>query len=432
MRIIVFGLGHVGATAAACLAEAGHEVHGVDVDPEAVAAVAEGRALARERGLRRLLRRHRATGRLTAATSAGERLAAADLALVCVATPQGPAGGLDLGAVTALTRELGGAVRRRTQGEPLLLVYRSTLPPGATQGLLLPLLAEAAGQGPGERYEVAYNPEFLRQGSAVADFQHPARIVLGERHPGVTRRLGGLYAGFAAPVLEVSFVVAEMAKLVDNGWHALKVAFANEVGRAALAAGVEPGAVMAVLIADTGRNLGLSYLQPGGPFGGSCLAKDLAALVADAREAGLALPVLEGVAPSNRHHLGWLAGRVGAQVPPPGPILQVGLSYKPGTDDLRGSPLLELAQTLAASGYELVLHDPDLAPARLDAICRRLKATARPTREAALAAAAEVPLVLLGKTVPGLPERLPPGVRVLELAGLRGAWGLEPVALTRG
>ena len=276
------------------------------------------------------------------------------------------------------------------------------MPPGTTEGVLLPLLAEAAGEGPGQHCEVAFNPEFLRQGSAVADFQRPARIVVGERWPGASRRLGGLYDHLTAPLLEVPLAVAELAKLVDNGWHALKVAFANEVGRACLASGLDPRAVTAVLLADAERNLGAGYLRPGGPYGGSCLPKDLAALLAHAGMAELSLPVLEGVGRSNALHLAWLAGRVRARLPPPGLVLQLGLSYKPTVPTTCRSPLLELARTLVVEGYELLLHDPDLTPAWLRAAAGALGAAARPSLAAALSPASGVRLVLVGKPVPGL------------------------------
>jgi GDP-mannose 6-dehydrogenase len=363
-----------------------------------------------------------AAGRVTAATAPDDRLLEAACALVCVPTPPAPAGGgLDLSALRGVTRELGAAIRRRRAAAPLLVVYRSTVPPGTTEGVLLPLLAEAAGEAPGGRYEVAFNPEFLRQGSAVADFQKPARIVLGERRPGASRRLGGLYDHLTAPLLEVPIAVAELAKLVDNGWHALKVAFANEVGRACVAGGLDPRATMGVLLADGERGLGAAYLRPGAPYGGSCLPKDLDALLAHAEAAGLSLPVLAGVGPSNARHLAWLVARVRARLPPPGPVLQLGLSYKPGTDDLRRSPLLELARALVAEGYDLLLHDPDLAPSRLRAAAAAIGAAARPSLAAALRPASGVRLVLIGKPIGGFPDARPPGgPPLLDIVGLTG------------
>jgi GDP-mannose 6-dehydrogenase len=267
---------------------------------------------------------------------------------------------------------------------------------------------------------VAYHPEFLRQGSAVADVRAPARIVLGERFKGATRRLHGLYGDGTAPWFEVPFAVAEMAKLVDNGWHALKVAFANEIGRSCVAAGIDPQAVMAVFRADGEGNLGRGYLRPGGPYGGSCLPKDLAALLTLAQEAGLALPALAGAAPSNALHLAWLVARVRAKVPPPGPILQLGLSFKAGSDDLHGSPLMELARELAAAGYALTLHDPDVPPERLRAAAADLGALARPDLAQALGPAAGIRLILVGKPIEGL-DRLPAaGPPRVDIAGFVG------------
>lgn len=421
MRVVLYGLGLVGTATAAALAAAGHEVLGVDPEPERVAALARGRAGFREPGLDELLARGLAQGRIAAARDAGDRLEAAELALVCVGTPPTGDGGLDLAALLGLTARLGAAVRRRPKSRPLLLVHRSTVPPGTMDGRVLPLLAEAAGEGPGSRYEVAYHPEFLRRGSAVADLAAPARIVVGERHPGASRRLFGLYAqDSGAPWFEVPFAAAELAKLADNAWHALKVAFANEVGRAATAAGAEPEAVMAILRADRARNLGPAYLRPGEPYGGPCLPKDLEALLRRARGAGLELPALAGVAPSNASHLAWLVARIRAKLPPPGPVLQLGLAFKAGTDELKGSPLLDLARALRAEGYELLLHDPDLAPARLRAAAATLGAAARPSLAAALRPGAGARLVLVARPVAGLAERLPAGLPVLSLAGLEG------------
>jgi GDP-mannose 6-dehydrogenase len=290
--------------------------------------------------------------------------------------------------------------------------------------LLLPALEAAAGEPPGRRYEVAYNPEFLREASAVEDYRAPPKIVVGERARGATRRLRGLYDGIAAPFLEVPFAVAEMAKLVDNGWHALKVAFANEIGRVCVGQGLAPGAVMEILLADTKLNLGPAYLRPGGPYGGSCLPKDVAALLALADEAGLALPLLAGTQASNRHHLDWLLALIRAKVRPPGPILQLGLSFKAGTDDLRDSPLLALAEALLADGYTLAIHDPDIDLARLTGANQALaRGRAAPVLErlgAGLEGAASARLVLLGKPIPGIWARLPAGTALLDLTRLEG------------
>src|SRR3954452_25290156 len=214
LRIAVLGLGHVGATNMACLAAAGHQLLGVDVNPDKVAAVAAGRSPAVEPLLDKLLREAVAAGRASASPSLEGDPDRLDLVLVCVGTPAGVDGGLDLGRLLECATQLGGFASRRGAAGPLLVVFRSTMPPGTMQNLLLPALEQAAGEPPGPRWEAACNPEFLREGTAVADFRAPPKIVIGERAPGITRRLRGLYDDVAAPLLEVPFAVAEMGKLV--------------------------------------------------------------------------------------------------------------------------------------------------------------------------------------------------------------------------
>ena len=408
---------------AACLARAGHEVLGVDVNPAKVALVRAGRSPVVEPGLDALLADGVASGRLRAAGALdGDAGDAAELAFVCVGTPA-RRGRLDLGHLLDCLGELGRAVRRRRGDRQLLIAVRSTVPPGTMADLVLPALTAAAGEPPGGRWEAAYHPEFLREASAVADYLAPAKIVIGERLPGSAEPLRALHAGAAAPLFLVPLAVAELAKLVDNSWHAVKVAFANEVGRLAVAQGLEPPAVAELLLADAKLNLSAAYLRPGGPYGGSCLPKDLAGTLALGRAAGLDLPVLAGARASNRRHLAWLAAAVQAHAPPPGPILLVGLSFKAGTDDLRGSPLLALARRLVAQGYELAVHDPDVAPARLVganlAAARRASILALLTGDLA-AAAARAKLVVVGKPLAGLAARLPPGLPVLDLTRLQG------------
>jgi GDP-mannose 6-dehydrogenase len=426
LHIAVLGLGHVGTTALACLAASGHhQLVGIDPHPGKVAAVGAGRSPVVEPGLDELLRAGVAAGRIGTAATAEAIVDRLDLAIVCVGTPAGADGGLDPSRVVECARQLGAGIRRRAAGHPLLVVVRSTVPPGTMDGLVLPALAGTAGRGPGQGWEAAYNPEFLREGSAVDDWFAPPKIVVGEREAGVTRRLRGLYDGIEAPCFEVPFAVAELGKLVDNGWHAVKVAFANEVGRIAVGQGAAPEAVAELFLADAKLNLSAAYLRPGGPYGGPCLPKDLAGLAALARAGGLEVPVLEGAQASNRLHLGWLVAAIRARVPPPGPLLLLGLSFKAGTDDLRQSPLLELAARLVEAGYRLTVHDPDLDPARLVGANLAVAAEHRGILEGCLtpdpeAAGAGARLIVLGKQLPGSTGRLPVGVPVLDLANLHG------------
>lgn len=424
MHIAILGLGYVGTTTAACLAKAGHHVLGIDINAEKVAAIGAGRSPVVEPMVEELLSAGVADGRVKSAVAIGDDLDRLDMVIICVGTPSRGDGKLDLSHLLESTRQLGQALRQRRAAAPLLLVFRSTMPPGTIERLVLPTLERSTGEPPGQRYEVAFNPEFLREATAVKDYFAPPKIVVGEREPGITKRLLGIYDGIDAPFFEVSFAVAEMGKFVDNSWHAVKVSFANEIGRVATARGIDPQAVADIFLSDTKLNVSPYYLRPGGPYGGSCLPKDLSGMLALARDAGLSVPVLAGTRESNALHLAWLAQAVRAKAAIPGPILQLGLSFKAGTDDLRNSPLLDLAEMLVEGGYELAIYDPDLDPVRLVgvnfAVAAEHQATLMDRMTADLeGAAAKAKLIILGKPIPGVRERLPAGVPVLDVTRLQ-------------
>jgi GDP-mannose 6-dehydrogenase len=424
LHIAILGLGYVGATTAACLTKAGHHVYGVDISAEKVRAIGDGRSPVVEPGVEDLLQAAVRDGRLQAGTSLEPWLDLLDLVVICVGTPSRADGKLDLSHLLTVSRELGRAVRARRPGlPPLLLVFRSTVPPGTTERLVLPTLAQSAGEGPGRLYDVAFNPEFLRESTAVKDYFAPPKIVIGEREPGVSGRLRGMYEGIEAPLFEVPFAVAETVKFADNCWHAVKVAFGNEIGRLCLARGVDPQAVADIFLSDTKLNVSPTYLRPGGPFGGSCLPKDLSGMLALARDAGLSVPLLAGAKESNAVHLAWIFQEVRHRCPPPGPVLLVGLSFKTGTDDLRNSPNLDLAELLLEAGYELHVHDPDLDPARLTGVNFALALEHQEALRTRLtdglpAAAEKAQLAVIGKPVPGIRERLPASLPVLDLTRL--------------
>lgn len=426
LRIAMFGLGYVGTTSAACLLKAGHDVIGIDVNAEKLDVFGRGRSPVVEPEVGELLAEGFAQGRLQAAARIDPWLDQLDVAMVCVGTPSRADGKLELTHLLEVARQLGHTVARRQTAEPLLLVFRSTVPPGTTEELVLPTLADAAGEPPGRRYEVAFNPEFLRESTAVRDYFAPPKIVIGERRPGLTEGLRGIYAGIEAPLFEVPFKVAEAIKFVDNSFHALKVAFANEVGRICLAQGIDPQAVTDVFLADTKLNVSPAYLRPGGPYGGSCLPKDLGAMIALAAEHGVAAPLLDGVRRSNQSHLQHIVATIRRLVPPPGPVLQLGLSFKAGTDDLRNSPLVDLAEELVRGGYELRLFDPDVDPARLlganFARAAEHRGTVLARVHTDLAAAVDgAALVIHGKTIPGARAGLPANVPVLDITRLQAA-----------
>jgi GDP-mannose 6-dehydrogenase len=426
LQIAIMGLGYVGATTAACLLRDGHHVYGIDVNPEKVAMVGRGHSPVVEPRVETLLQDGLAAGRLLSGTSIEPWLDRLDLALICVGTPARADGKLETVYLLEVTRQLGRQIRQRpAAAAPLLLVFRSTMAPGTMERLVLPTLENAAGEAPGERYEVAFNPEFLRESTAVEDYYAPPKIVIGERYKGASQRLKGIYDGLDAPCFEVGFAAAEMVKFVDNCFHALKVAFANEIGRVAVAKGVDPWLVAEMFLADTKLNVSPAYLRPGGPFGGSCLPKDLGAMLAVAREAGVQVPVLGGTRESNAVHAAWLAQAVQARQAPPGPVLLIGLSFKAGTDDLRNSPLLALAEALLETGYDLRVFDPDLDPERLVGVNFALAAEhqevlrARLTRDLA-AAVAGVELVIIGKPMAAHLAALPAGLPRLDITRLEG------------
>src|SRR5919106_2714843 len=311
MKILVLGLGYVGSTMAACLTKDEHAVVGIDKAASKLAAVAQGRSPVREPGVAELRKAALERGLLLTATDVGDHVLDADVAMVCVGTPARPDGSLETSYVRAVAEELGRAVRHRPdEAAPLLCVFRSTMLPGTMETLVIPTITAAAGKPPGARYEVAFNPEFLRESVAITDYFQPPRIVVGERQLGATQRLRGLYDGIAAPVFEVSFRAAEMIKMVDNTFHALKVAFANEIGRIAAAASVDVEQLIPMFIGDRKLNVSEAYLRPGMPFGGSCLPKDVAALCAFAGQHEVGVPLVGHVMASNAAHQAALTRRV--------------------------------------------------------------------------------------------------------------------------
>jgi len=416
MKIVVFGLGYVGATATACLLRDGHTVIGVDVSPDKASKIESGLSPVSEPGLDELLAAGRDAGRLSADTDIGNHLDDADIAMICVGTPSLPGGGLDLTQVCAVSAELGTALKTRDAArEPLIVAYRSTMFPGAMEEVVLPVLIAAAGEDPGTRFEAVLNPEFLRESTAIQDYYAPSRVVVGERVPGATKRMLGVYDHIDAPFFELPYRTAEMVKLSDNGFHALKVVFANEIGRLALELDVDPEPLIDVFLSDTKLNISPYYLRPGGAFGGSCLPKDVRAISALAGMRGVELPVMSNVITSNEAHKRYLADRVMGHLEPGASVLLVGLTFKADTDDLRESPLIDLAEALVGKGYDLKIYDPDLknrelVGANLAYVQQRLPHLSRLLVED-VDAAGDVSLVVVGKGVDidrdGLGKRAP-------------------------
>ncbi|WP_116041817.1 nucleotide sugar dehydrogenase [Amycolatopsis palatopharyngis] len=361
MEISVFGLGYVGCVSAACLAGRGHQVVGVDVNPVKIELVRAGKAPVVEERIGELTAEVVRSGALRATTDVGEAIANSVVSLVCVGTPSAPNGSLSTAYLERVTEQIGAALagqhRRHT------VVFRSTMLPGTCLDLLVPILEKSSGRTAGVDFGVAVNPEFLREGSSVRDFLDPPKTVIGELDAASGDAVAGLYEGLPGAVFRVPIPVAEMTKYADNAFHGLKIGFANELGAVCRALGLDSHRVIDVFLADRKLNISPAYLRPGFAFGGSCLPKDLRGLVYAAHRADVSVPILENVLPSNEEHLRRafeLVARTGKRR-----IGLFGLSFKPGTDDLRESPLVELAERLLGKGYDLRIYDSNVSMSRL-------------------------------------------------------------------
>jgi GDP-mannose 6-dehydrogenase len=367
MRVNVFGLGYVGSVTAACLAKAGHEVIGVDIDEEKVAMINSGASPVVEPGLAALMSEVVATRRLRATISTPEAVRNATIGLICVGTPGAPSGQLRVDALERVGREIGRALTERD--EPYTVVLRSTVLPGTTEGVLVPAIRAGAGRELGPFLRVAVNPEFMREGCAIRDFAHPPLTLVGCGDPGTAAVLRSLYGEVAAPFVHTTVTTAEVVKYVSNAFHALKVCFANEIADVCAALGADAQDAMRIFLMDRKLNVSEAYLHPGFAFGGSCLPKDLRALVYAARTADVAVPLLAAILPSNERQvrraveavLATRKRRIGV----------VGLAFKAGTDDLRESPMVTLVETLIGKGCDIRILDPSVAVARLRGANRR-------------------------------------------------------------
>lgn len=357
MRVAVFGLGYVGCVSAACLAASGHTVYGVDIDPIKRESILRGRAPVVEKGLDDLVAAGIQSGRLRVTDSASEAVLASDVSLICVGTPSNENGSLDLRYATRVAREIGVALRPSDTYH--CVAFRSTMLPGSVESVLIPVLEEHARKRAGRDFGVAYNPEFLREGSSVTDYYAPSRTVIGALDGRAADLVCRLYENLAAPVVQTSIRPAEMVKYVDNAFHALKIAFANEVGAICKAEEIDSHQVMNIFCLDTKLNLSPAYLKPGAPYGGSCLPKDLRALTHHARANDLTIPVLEAIGTSNDQHKAKVLNLVMRQKGKRVGIL--GLSFKAGTDDLRESPTVGLVEALLGKGYQVRIYDRDVS-----------------------------------------------------------------------
>jgi len=361
LSISVFGLGYVGSVSAACLASMGHRVTGVDVNSAKVEMIENGRSPIIEASMNELVAEGNRACRLHATTNAIAAVLESEVTFVCIGTPSLRNGKLDLSHIEKVAGEIGAALRQKKPGHTFVL--RSTVLPGTTESIVLPILEQASGQRAGIDFMVAYNPEFMREGSAVADFLQPPYTILGAQDPAHLAALRELYKSTPGKVFETSITVAEMVKYLSNAFHATKVAFANEVGTLCKHLNVDTQVVTEIFMSDTRLNLSRTYLSPGFAFGGSCLPKDLRALTYKAKELDLKLPMLESLLPSNAEHLERAVEAV--MRTNKRKIAQLGLSFKAGTDDLRESPQVQLVKRLLGEGYEVKVWDRDVSLGRL-------------------------------------------------------------------
>ena len=360
-KVSVFGLGYVGSVTAACLASKGNYVVGVDLSPSKVEQLAAGQTPIVEPNMKELVEAAHAASRLHASSDSTAAVMETEISFLCVGTPSLRSGKLDLGHVEPVCREIGKVLRHKNAFH--LVVLRSTVLPGTAENIVIPALEQSSGKRIGDHFGVCVNPEFMREGSAVADFLEPSMTIIGAAESRHATLLRELYSWAPGRIFETSFRSAEMVKYVCNAWHALKVAFANEVGALAKELHVDAEMVVEIFTADNKLNISPSYLKPGFAFGGSCLPKDVRALNYRARELDLKLPLFESIMPSNDEHLKRAIDMVLASDKRKVAIL--GLSFKAATDDLRESPQVQLVKHLLGEGRTLKIWDDNVSLGRL-------------------------------------------------------------------
>jgi GDP-mannose 6-dehydrogenase len=422
VKLSVFGLGYVGCVSAACLADNGNEVVGVDVNPTKVEIINSGNSPIVEDGVSPLLAKVVASGRLRATTDSNAAISDSDVSLVCVGTPSNQNGSLDLRHVEQVCREIGAALK--TKRERHVVVIRSTMLPGTVQNTVIRALEESSGKMAVTDFGICINPEFLREGSSLKDYYAPPFTLIGADDEDTIEAVRTLYANINAPVFVTSLKTAEMVKYVCNCFHALKVSFANEIGNICKALEIDSHEVMHVFCQDTKLNLSPYYLKPGFAFGGSCLPKDLRAINYKAKELDVEVPVLSAILPSNRLQIERaieMVLRSGKKR-----VGVLGFSFKAGTDDLRESPMVTLIESLIGKGFELAIYDRDVSLAKLvgankEYIEREIPHISKLMRDSVDAVLADSQIVIIGNQAQefrDVAERLRPDQQLIDLVRL--------------
>lgn len=361
MKISVFGLGYVGAVSCGCLTELGHTVIGVDTNPLKIKMINQGESPVVEEGINELINAAVKAGSLRATDDVNDAILNSEISLISVATPSNPNYTPDLSAVDAVIRSIGAVIRKKTG--PHVVVIRSTVQPGTSEDRILPILLESSGRNIGDGLSLVFNPEFLREGSSVKDFHNPPQTVIGSLDEAGYEALERMYAGLPGAFVRTSCRIAESVKYLCNVFHALKIVFANEAGSVLKASGMDGREVMRIFCQDTQLNISSAYLRPGFAFGGSCLPKEVKGFLTLARSLDVPIPALSSLLESNETHIKRaydIVARGGR-----GKVALFGLAFKPGTDDMRDSPLVVLAERLLGKGFELSIFDRFVKVSRL-------------------------------------------------------------------
>jgi len=363
MKIAIYGLGYVGSTAAACLASEGHSIIGVDISEKKVRDTNAGVSAIKEPGLDELLGAAVAAGLLRCVTDGADHVRDCDMAIVCVGTPSGADGSHNMGYIAEVSRQIAASVDQG-RSRPLTVVYRSTIRPGTIEELIRPIYQMTLGEKAGV-IELVYNPEFLREATAINDYFHPPKIVVGTHDAQPNARMDELHKNLDARVFCTNYRVSEITKFVDNTFHALKVGFANEIGRVCVQLGIDVATMHEIFISDTKLNISANYFRPGGAFGGSCLPKDVRALQYIAADVGAEARLVDALLRSNDAHKHFLFEQVTGRAKAGASVLMLGLAFKRYSDDLRESPKVDMARKLLNAGYTLSIYDPDIEPDHL-------------------------------------------------------------------
>ena len=361
MKISVFGLGYVGSVTGACLAKLGHDVIGADVNPFKVGLINRGKSPIVEKDIDEIISKVVGSGKFKATDNVAEAVLSTDLALVCVGTPSRPNGSLELSAIRRVSGQIGRALR--THHRYFVVVIRSTVLPGTVENVVIPILERQSGKKAGRDFGICMNPEFLREGTSVHDFYHPPKHVVGELDRRSGHVLLKIYQSVDAQIFRVPIKIAEMVKYCDNSFHALKVAYANELGGLCREYGIDSHRVMDIFCSDTKLNISPAYLKPGFAFGGSCLPKDVRALASETKRMDLDSPIINSILASNKAQIAKVIKTITAFKGKK--IGFLGLSFKGGTDDLRESPIVEVIETLLGKGFEIRIYDKYVSIARL-------------------------------------------------------------------